>query len=369
MAITGYIGANKSGKSYEVVSNPILTALRSGRRVVSNIAGLNFDVMRDYLIKNGIAAEQIGQLVHVTHDQVKAPKFFRTDAMTEPGDAFIQPGDLVALDEIWRFWPKRGKLPQDHENFFRMHAHFIHPKTGVACDLVLISQLFKDINPEISGLFYNTFWMVKKTELGKSNMYTVHVYERNVVPRDPSYNSGINTFIRTYDPAIFPMYKSHSLGEEGQSGKEVTTDNRGSMFAGKLFKIGFPLAVILFLVGIWQIWQFFHQAPDVGKVNKNNDNALSNPDIKPGQIPKSSPGVPAAPPAPEYSTAWRVAGIYRIRDEVRVLLIAQDGTTRRLSHLDGKLQHNGTDIQFNVRGERYASWTNTAQQQGFFPGK
>ena len=49
MAIKAYTGIMGSGKTYEVVSEVIRTALAQGRRVVSNIAGLNYEAFVDLL--------------------------------------------------------------------------------------------------------------------------------------------------------------------------------------------------------------------------------------------------------------------------------------------------------------------------------
>lgn len=43
MAISAYIGIPGSGKSYEAVYNVIIPAFTSGRRVVTNIYGLQKD--------------------------------------------------------------------------------------------------------------------------------------------------------------------------------------------------------------------------------------------------------------------------------------------------------------------------------------
>lgn len=43
MAISAYIGIPGSGKSYEAVCNVIIPAFTSGRRVVTNIYGLQKD--------------------------------------------------------------------------------------------------------------------------------------------------------------------------------------------------------------------------------------------------------------------------------------------------------------------------------------
>ena len=41
MAISAYVGVPGSGKSYEVVKSVILPAIATGRRVVSNVYGLD----------------------------------------------------------------------------------------------------------------------------------------------------------------------------------------------------------------------------------------------------------------------------------------------------------------------------------------
>lgn len=70
MAIKAYVGLMGSGKSYEVVSNVIIPALGRGRRVISNIAGLDFEAIKAFLIAEKIEPDQLGQLVTVSHDQI-----------------------------------------------------------------------------------------------------------------------------------------------------------------------------------------------------------------------------------------------------------------------------------------------------------
>ena len=104
MSIKLYVGRMGSGKSYEVVSVVILQALKMGRRVVSNIAGLNYDKFVDLLTEQGVKEEQIGELVCVSHEDVVKEYFFLTDEKKDDEDCFLKPGDLLCLDEIWRFW-------------------------------------------------------------------------------------------------------------------------------------------------------------------------------------------------------------------------------------------------------------------------
>src|SRR3972149_1307114 len=99
MANTAYCGVPGSGKTYEVVTEVILPALRSGRRVVSNIAGLHYEEMRAYLIMEGIADDAIGSFEAVTKEQIGGRKFWAADGV----ETLVRPGDLVVLDECWRW--------------------------------------------------------------------------------------------------------------------------------------------------------------------------------------------------------------------------------------------------------------------------
>ena len=257
MPLKAYIGLPRAGKTYEVVVNVILPSLRQGRRVVSNIAGLNYEAMCQVLYQEGIPQEQIGQLVSVDHSLVEKPTFWRTDTDdVENVEAFIQPGDLVALDEIWRFWKKRGDINPRSMNFFRMHGHMTHPKSGLTCEVALITQSIRDINENIRGVVDETYQMVKNTKLGSDKSYIVHIFQRGSTSKAD--------FIRTlsprfYNPGNFPLYKSHSTHKAGDAAaKESNPDKRGSILQGALFKVGIPLSLILIVSGFYFAYRFLH---------------------------------------------------------------------------------------------------------------
>jgi putative phage-related membrane protein len=70
MAISAYVGVPGSGKSYEVVKSVILPAIATGRRVVSNVYGLDKEKIHQYLLKNKrkLTVEQLGDLVYVENE-------------------------------------------------------------------------------------------------------------------------------------------------------------------------------------------------------------------------------------------------------------------------------------------------------------
>lgn len=102
MAISAYVGVPGSGKSFEVVRSVIIPAVAQGRRVVSNIYGLNAEKIYDYVRDNYKNAE-IGEVLLVTNEQVQDENFFPYKNSDLDGvKTYCQPGDLICVDEAWR---------------------------------------------------------------------------------------------------------------------------------------------------------------------------------------------------------------------------------------------------------------------------
>lgn len=248
MAIKAYVGRMGSGKSYEVVSNVIVPALGRGRRVISNIAGLQFDVIKQYLIEQGTPENQIGQLLSVGHDVITDPIFWMTDKdnPNERDELHIRPGDLVCLDEIWRFFEGFRKPPERVLNFVRMHRHMLDDN-GVSSDLALVTQDIMDIGPPVRRVIEETFRMTKLTMVGQAKKYRIDVYSGAQAREEKPLRS----FFRSYDKKFFPMYSSHSLKQEGQSAKEENIDDRGNILKHPGIKYGVPVGAVLLVASIW----------------------------------------------------------------------------------------------------------------------
>lgn len=334
MAIKLYTGRMGSGKTYEVVTEVVLNGLRRGRRVVSNIAGLNYDEMRRVLEAEGIAPEKIGQLVSIDHSQVLEPSFWRSDGKeggflspsSPPVDSFIQPGDLVALDEIWRFWDGFAradgdgkKRPAQVMNFFRMHRHFIHAETGVACDVALITQDVLDLSRSVRSVVEETYYMEKLTAVGMSSRYRVDIFQGGKKSRKP-----LRSMQRSYNKDLFCLYSSHSQKKDGGAeAVEENIDKRGNLLSGVLFKVILPLALLVGGFGVWVVWGFLH--PNGKEAPKGKEIA---------QVTKQESGEKVAAPAqdarPEVSDEYRVLGWYSAGGVFRVVL--SDGKNTRFIH-------------------------------------
>lgn len=343
MSIKAYVGRMGSGKTYEVVSVVILGALARGRRVVSNIAGLDFPSMLDVLVADGVPPEKVGQLVQIEHAKVLEPNFWRTDKDAAASlESFIQPGDLVALDEIWRFWEGFAdkKMPDRVMNFYRMHRHMTHPETGMACDVALITQDVMDISRKVRAVVEETYYMEKLTAIGSTKRYRVDIHQGGKTSRKP-----LRSIQRSYDPMYFGLYKSHSQAQDDSAVPvEENIDLRGNILRGALFRVVLPLGLVVMVGAVWMIWKFFHPV-----------------DAKPaaveaaGQVKKAD-DLHVKPERKEVSEEWRVAGY--VESGESYFIMVTDGQVLRQLMNPPKVRVTSLGIEsFLPNGEPVTTWS------------
>ncbi|MGK5017818.1 zonular occludens toxin domain-containing protein [Janthinobacterium sp. HLS12-2] len=227
MPLNVYTGLMRSGKSYEVVSEVIVPAIRQGRNVVTNVDGISEEKIHEYLKKKYLEDEhdKYGKIVHVTNGQVFDDKFFPyyDDEKNAHTDTTVQPGDLVAIDEAWRFWGKGMKIKKSHQSFVLEHGHFTHPDTKVACDIVLMIQDMGTLHPFLRNVIAFSFRTNKKVALGLSKVYSLNMWEGKALTKA----NHIGQWTRKYNPEIFPLYSSFKGGAEGVM---VNADKRQNVF-------------------------------------------------------------------------------------------------------------------------------------------
>lgn len=380
-----------SGKTYEVVSEIIVKALSRGRRVVSNIAGLDIEAIKGLLVDSGVPESQIGELVQIDHERVLDEYFWRSDKPIEaaapepvkswawgkgrqrvpveatpaagqgaavPVDYFIQPGDLVALDEIWRFWggfaTKDGegnKRPATVMNFFRMHRHFTHPQTGVSCDVALITQDVMDLSRSVRAVIEETYYMEKLTAIGSTKRYRVDIFQGGKTSGRP-----LRQLQRSYDARFFPLYSSHSQKKAGDADAvEENIDQRGNILKGALFKVVLPVGLIVAGFAVYTVYSFFNPKPKADKVNTAQ--------VKPGATQPAN--VSHAKAGPDLAEDWRVVGYYQTGGDVVVLL--SDGRhNRSLRGASGKIAGLSMEVILPT-GEAATDWTG-GRSSGMLPG-
>lgn len=321
MAQSVYSGLQGHGKSYEVVRGVIVPNVAKGRRVVTNVAGLKLDKIKAYCVdKLGADPDKLGDVVNVTNEDVIKPEFFPKEN-ADNSASIVQGGDVIVLDECWRWYVTGEKLPDGHLTFFRMHRHFVHPETGQACDIVLIVQAIDDLQRKVRATVEKSFLMRKHKDLGMSNRYSVTIYSGKAQTKNAITEE---TGPHTYSPEVFELYSSYSQSQ-ATSHKEDAADKRGNLFNGKLFKFGIPLAIIGIVAGVWKGYAFFHPTPKSDEVRTGDVHGPVN-----GQSAQNAPA--PEKPKPEVSETWRLVGqVVNKNQQVVYMLIDANSRVRYLS--------------------------------------
>jgi len=345
MAINCYCGLQGSGKSYEVVSSVILDAVLDGRRVVTNVSGINEDKIHEYLVnKRDADPQKLGRIVHVTNDRIMQPQFF-PDGEKPLIESVVLGGDLVAVDEAWRFWgTDNGKLSHEHMQFFRMHRHYVHPDTAVACDVALMTQDVTGLHRFVKNVFELTLRMQKHKSLGFVNRYRVDIHEGWKV----NSKTRIDQHQKSYDAEIFPLYQSYAGGHSHES----TMDKRQNILGNRtLWAYGAGFLLLSLICG-FSTWRFFHP-PGMNK-------PLATNSVSSGSSIGKSAAVSIKADSLPFSGVWRVVGEYQSGSGRWIVIAGQDGRLRVES--PSVFSSASVVIVGDVDGARVARWTGQTQR-------
>lgn len=343
MAINAYTGLMGSGKSFEVVANVIVPAIKSGRRVVVNVDGISEDKIYEFLIarNKGIDPLKFGKVLHVSDDDIQKPGFFPDEKKPEQ-QSIVQAGDLVVVDEAWRHWNKDKKISPEHMQFFRMHRHYTHPDTGLSCDLALIFQSIADTHRSVRDVVEVTARTVKIKTLGLARTYRIELYEGGKIIKAARFARKV----MKYDKAIFPLYKSYAGGD----GKEATVDKRQNVLRNPvIWAVAFGLIVLVVVC-----LSFLSSFLSGGQIQGVDESKVNNDSI-PGKTPAaSSPVSPSAPSSPPVSDL-RISGEVVLNGERWIVLTDSQGRFRFES--PRAFVGRGVMTVGNVEGRRVATWS------------
>jgi len=89
-----------SGKTYEAILNGVLPAIEAGRRVVTNISGIDSEKIRDYLANKGRDVASLGHVLNVSNEAVSQPGFFPGEA---PSNLKFEIPDFVPARELQHY--------------------------------------------------------------------------------------------------------------------------------------------------------------------------------------------------------------------------------------------------------------------------
>lgn len=344
MAINAYTGLMGSGKSYEVVASVVLPAVEAGRRVVTNVDGINGDLICAYLVQHrGADAAKLGTVVHVSNADVGRDDFFPDENMPEQV-SIVQLGDLVCIDEAWRFWGSSMSISKNHMQFFRMHRHYVHAGTGVACDVAVMVQAIGDLHRTLRSVVEMTARMTKLKTLGLNRSYRVELFEGDKITKTAKFE----TFVKRYDKAIFPLYRSYA--GTGQ-GKEAAIDKRQNVLRNPRIWLVGSLMLLMLAASTWYLLHYFnkYKSPGIAK------------GAELGSIQQPSPAGPGAgsvtPQQAGSADVLRLAGEVMLNGERWIVLADQAGRLRFEN--PALFVGRGLGMVGEVHGQRVASWTGT----------
>lgn len=344
MPITAYVGVPRSGKSYEVVKSVIVPAIASGRRVISNIYGLNEEKIKEYCLKQykKLSLDKLGSIVHVENSQCLDEDFLPS---MENQNTFCQAGDLVVIDEVWRVWGSDKDIPKNHRSFIAEHGHFVNKDTGVMSDLVVINQTVSDIPRFIKARIETTYRMQKHVSLGLNNRYRVDIFQGAKITK----SNRMNFYQEKYDKSIFELYKS----VEGNNPNTLKTDKRQSIFSSNKVLVLMILVPIGILVSVYFVYQYFNQYLNSDKTESAQSTHFQS--VNSNQITNLT----FSPPKPVLSTKWRITGELIREGKAYVILADKQGQLRLEPR--SQFQFNGRLLQGEIDGQLVNYYSGGAQ--------
>lgn len=304
MSITSYTGNPGAGKTYEVVKNVIIPAIKESRRVVTNIDGIDPQKVLAYVEDRFGPCN--GEIVLCKDEDITSDCFY--PANQDDSFSFVRPGDLVVIDEAQNYY-RTGQRLSDYEcRFFREHRHFCDAE-GRGCDIVLISQRFVDIQPFVRGVIELCFVMRQLKVLSLPNHYTVTVYEGDLRHKisGPS--------IRKYRKEIFDLYRSFALS----GGMQAKVDRRQSVVTPKNIILLSGLMLFLFWSLIKSVALFSPEKSPFLLEKTQASAAAPSGDVSAAQPVKRPDG---------YSRRWRILGTVGVGTSRFVVVGDKDGMIR-----------------------------------------
>ena len=344
MAIQFFCGRPGSGKSYGVIENVLLPALKLNRPIYTNIP-LNLDAIEadfpdSFAEISGFANEEVtGEFL-----------------MSIPG------GAVVILDECWRWFPagqRVNDVDKDFKEFFAEHRHKVG-LSGLTQEIVLVSQSPSQIAKFLRDLIDKTVLTIKNNAAGSSKTFTVKIYSACINSIDKpgeAQTSGIGK----YKPEVFKYYKSHTKSETSDNlpGVEISADTRGSIWSHWYIRYVAPL---ILLAAVWAFWFFYDLY-----TNKYAPAPVSAPVVVPDPVAVASFAAvpvlaPVVVPVPVMvqSKRYRVAGsasfdgrfVVYIHDSTTPHLLVYDATVCRSSvdrfitcHIDNEIVSINTGVR------------------------
>lgn len=306
--ISAYVGLPGAGKSYAVVANVIVPALKEGRRVVTNIP-----LVRDEVRK----LTPRGEIVELPIEAVAT--------QPETIDDYCANGCVLVLDEAWRLWPagvKSHQVPEPFRSLLAEHRHRVD-KDGRSMQIVIVTQDLQQISAWARSLIEITFVHTQLGHVGANKKYRVASYRGAVDTIGAPQSREIRAMFGTYRASVFKLYVSHTMRDGiGKNVDEKAIDQRANVWRRPVLWAGIAFCVV---APVWAIGTLYDlvagEAPAVAvpASEASRDATAAQPELPP---PRVEPDRPREPPtvftAPRRAVPnYRVAGVVRHAERER----------------------------------------------------
>jgi len=283
--IYAYVGLPGSGKSYSVVANQILPALKEGRTVVTNVP---------------LYQERIRE--HVTTGDIRE---FPIDLIAQDPDRLeehVPAGCVLIIDELWKLFPagqKVNHVPQAFKTLLAEHRHMVD-EGGRSTQIVFVTQDLAQIGAFARQLVEQTYLHKKLGHLGMSGSYSCTVYRAAQTGQNPPQNAEIRSMHGRYEERVYRLYKSHTMSKASSDGaNESSVDRRAVIWKRPIFAVIVVATVGLAIMAPGVFRKFFHtEQPSAAVSGANSGDRVADVETR-GHASKGSPVAARAP-------RWRV---------------------------------------------------------------
>lgn len=310
--IENHFGKPGSGKSYSVMADVILPALRDGCRVLTNIDGANDKACR----------LRLGAALGYDPDELETLYIYLNDEDIKGGFCWdrVQAKDVFVIDEAQRYWPGGVLKATDPVafKFFGEHRHY-----GCSIHCITINpgnyQVPMRAYAEVCHLYK------KLGVLGLNSRYIRRDYAAAI----PTADAEVGSTTGKYNPEIFTYYKSVT-----EAGNLVIAKQKNILLRPKM------IIFFLLIVGLISFGSINVLRNGIFPSKKSISSAIPSP------APAQSSAL-ASPHLPSYPTPGYVSHACIPLDSLAVCYIRlSDGSSRfvRASRLPGGLIYDGNVI-------------------------
>lgn len=364
MPINAFGGGPGTGKTYGVMEHVILPAIAKGRFIITNIEGLNFDEIYEYVAKEFYKGKIIciGHIRRCDRNAPEEESFFPgVDALDKatpvplPDAPNVCGGDLVVVDEATRYWSAGDKTSKGHAYFFREHRHFAN-EMGHTCDMVVIDPDLSMLARALKGKIEMSSITHKPKEIGL-NRYVVKIFSRTNFRGKPVSVGGPYKF----KPEIYKLYQSYAHA----TAKEQSIDSRQTQLPKLLRSLGgMVLLLVACILGFWYLYQqkVAKFAPEASSVASTAPGPAGGVASLPA-VASTGSGVPGGSygPSSAVSSTLRIVGRAVIGGESWVVL--SDGQYLRLENPQSFVGSGSTAVG-SIQGERVTTWSGPRSSDG-----